>query len=94
MAASNCSNRRFSIASLAVIATTSISLSAPPISQAPIVQELANRASGRVSNDEVAYRGSGRLDSGYGWLAYRASGRFSQGLNLAYRGSERDIKTV
>lgn len=90
MAASTRINRCFSIASLAVLATTSISLSA-----APIATEIANRASGRVSQDELAYRGSGRLDnSGYGLLAYRGSGRFSQGLDLAYRGSERGIKTA
>ena len=91
MAASTTINRFFSIASLAVLATTSISISATPIAT-----EVANRASGRISQDELAYRGSGRFDSrgGYGLLAYRASGRFSQGLNLAYRGSERGIKTA
>lgn len=89
MAASTHINRCFSIASLAAIATASISLSA-----APITSEIANRASGRVDQDEVAYRGSGRLDNGYGLLAYRASGRFSQGLDLAYRGSERGIQAA
>lgn len=91
MAASTRINRCFSLASLAVLATTSISLSA-----APIETEIANRASGRVSQDELAYRGSGRFDSngGYSLLAYRASGRFSQGLDLAYRGSERGIETA
>ena len=102
MAASTRINRFFSIASLTVLATTGISLSA-----APIAQEFANRASGRINNelahrgserlnDTFAYRGSGRFDSngGYGLLAYRASGRFSQGLDLAYRGSERGIKTA
>ncbi len=89
MAASTRINRCFSIASFAAIATISIALSTTPIAT-----ELANRASGRVSQEELAYRGSGRLDSGYGLLAYRASGRFSQGLELAYRGSERGIKTA
>ncbi len=45
--------------------------------------------------DAVAYRASGRFDTG--WLqSYRASGRFGTGMQdvLAYRGSERGVEHV
>ncbi len=45
---------------------------------------------------EVAFRGSGRL-SDQDLLAYRASGRFSNGFEgymLSYRGSERGVDTL
>ena len=69
MAASTRINHCFSIASLAVLATTSISLLT-----APTTSEIAHRASGRVSQDELAYRGSGRFSQGLE-LAYRGSER-------------------
>ena len=98
MAASNSVCRCISITSLAALATTSIMLSTPPTVDSS-GETLVNRASGRASQDDLAYRGSGRLgngrddyDRGYG-LAYRGSGRFYNGL-LAYRGSERGIKAA
>jgi hypothetical protein len=80
---------RFSITvmfSLAAIAVTA--------SVIPVADAFSQRGSGRIDG-ELAYRGSGRFDHNQGahrLLAYRGSGRLSQGLELAYRGSERGIQ--
>jgi len=79
------STTRISIAACFAL-TATITASALPMAEA-----VAQRGSGRVEV-ELAYRGSGRLDSRQELLAYRGSGRLSAGLEVAYRGSERGIQ--
>lgn len=94
------STRFFCLAAIATVVSCPLVISATPVAQ-----EVASRASGRIVRgsitrghleSELAYRGSGRFDSqgGSGLLAYRGSGRLSQGLKLAYRGSERGVTTA